>query len=60
VGTVTLPSRDQLAFYGGLGVLAVAGVIEWPVAAVVGVGHLLAAMRNHRALRDFGEALEQA
>jgi hypothetical protein len=60
LGTVTVPSRDQLVFFGGLGVLAVVGVIEWPVAAVVGAGHLLAAKRNNRALREFGEALEQA
>jgi hypothetical protein len=60
LGTVTLPCRDQLVFFGGLGILAVVGVIEWPVAAVVGAGHLLAAKRNNRALREVGEALEQA
>jgi hypothetical protein len=60
LGTVTLPCRDQLVFYGGLGLLAVVGVIEWPVAAVVGAGHLLAAKRNNKALREVGEALEQA
>jgi hypothetical protein len=60
LGSVTLPPKDQLIFFGGLGVLAVVGLIEWPVAAVVGTGHLLAAKRNSRALREFGEALEQA
>ena len=60
LGTVTLPCRDQLVFFSGLGLLAVVGMIEWPVAAVVGAGHLLAARRNNRALREFGEALEQA
>jgi hypothetical protein len=60
LGAVSFPCRDQLVFYGGLGLLAVVGVIEWPVVAVVGAGHLLAAKRNNRALREFGEALEQA
>ena len=60
VGAVTFPCRDQLVFFGGLGLLAVVGLIEWPVAAVVGAGHLLAAKRNNKALREFGEALEQA
>ena len=60
LGTVTFPLRDQLVFVGGVGLLAVVGLIEWPVAAVVGAGHLLAAKRNNRALREFGEALEQA
>ena len=60
VGTVTFPCRDQMVFFGGLGLLVVVGMIEWPVAAVVGAGHLLAAKRNNKALRAFGEALEQA
>ncbi|GAB2807395.1 hypothetical protein GCM10027176_10610 [Actinoallomurus bryophytorum] len=60
LGLVTLPCRDQLVFFGGLGLLAVVGVIEWPVAAVVGAGHLLAAKRNNKALRQVGEVLEQA
>lgn len=60
LGTVTLPAGDQLAFLGGVGVLAVVGLIEWPVAVVVTAGHLLSASRSHRVLRGFGEALEQA
>ena len=60
VGAVTIPCRDQLVFFGGLGLLAVVGLIEWPVAAVVGAGHVLAAKRSNKALREFGEALEQA
>lgn len=35
LGTVTFPPRDQLIFVGGVGLLAVVGLIEWPVAAVV-------------------------
>ncbi|MGX4687741.1 hypothetical protein [Streptomyces sp. JNUCC 63] len=30
-----LPARD-LVFYGGLGALAVAGALEWPIALAVG------------------------
>lgn len=30
-----MPTRD-LAFYGGLGALAVAGALEWPVALAIG------------------------
>ncbi|MGH3375557.1 MAG: hypothetical protein ACRDP6_12520 [Actinoallomurus sp.] len=60
LGAVALPPRDQLVFFGGLAALAVVGILDWPVAAVVGVGHLLAARRNKRSLQEFGEALEQA
>ncbi len=37
-----LPSPGQLAFYGGLGALAALSVIEWPVAAAIGVGTVVA------------------
>lgn len=60
LGTLDLPPRDALVYIGGLGALAVIGIIEWPVAAVVGIGHLLAAERHSRALRSVGEAMEQA
>jgi hypothetical protein len=60
VGTVNLPPRDLLIFVGGVGMLAVVGLIDWPVAAVVGVGHLLAAKRSNRVVRTIGEAMEQA
>jgi hypothetical protein len=37
-----LPSKSAALFYGGLAVVAVAGAIEWPVAAAIGVGTALA------------------
>ncbi|RCV57608.1 hypothetical protein [Marinitenerispora sediminis] len=37
-----LPSPGQCAYYTGLGALAVFGVIEWPVAAAIGVGTAVA------------------
>jgi hypothetical protein len=60
LGSVRLPPLDTLAWLGGLASLAVLGVMEWPVAAVIGVGHLLAHQHHLRLLHDFGEALEEA
>lgn len=37
-----LPSRKSMLFFGGLAATAVAGVIEWPVAAAIGIGSALA------------------
>ncbi len=37
-----LPSKERLGYYAGLGALAAVGVIEWPVAAVIGVGMAVA------------------
>ncbi len=60
VGEVRLPGAGQLAFLGGLGLLAALEIVEWPVAAVVAVGHVLTASRSNRVVREFGEALEEA
>jgi hypothetical protein len=60
IGHVHMPPLDQIAFMGGIATLAVIQIIEWPVAAVLTVGHILAHNRHHALLRDFGEALDEA
>ncbi|WP_208545430.1 hypothetical protein [Streptomyces sp. Tu 2975] len=57
---VELLPPEQLAFLAGVGVLAAAEIIEWPVALVLAVGHQLAHSHHGRVLREFGEALEEA
>lgn len=44
-----LPPPTQVAYYAGLGVLAVFEVVEWPVAAVAAAGMVVAqrALRQH-------------
>ncbi|MGI8312972.1 hypothetical protein [Saccharopolyspora hattusasensis] len=37
-----LPSAQMIAFYGGLGALAAFSVIDWPVAAAISVGVVVA------------------
>lgn len=56
---VELPSEEQLCFLAGVGLLAAVGVIEWPVAAAIAIGHGLAHSQHGKALREFGEALEE-
>jgi hypothetical protein len=60
LGELKLPAKEQLGYLAGVGALAAIGMVEWPVAAVLGLGHILAAERNHKILADFGEALEEA
>lgn len=60
IGTVSLPSPRRLAFYGGIAALGLFGIIDWPVALVIGVGHLLAEDRHHELLATVGEALAEA
>ncbi|MCO6003859.1 hypothetical protein NE236_02600 [Actinoallomurus purpureus] len=60
LGQVTLPPPERLVYYAGLGLLAVFEVVEWPVALVVGTGHLLADQQHRKLVRGLGEALEEA
>ncbi len=56
VGTVRVPPPDQLAFYGVLGILAAANIIDWPVALAVGAGQAIISRHvGDRAALD-GEA----
>jgi hypothetical protein len=52
VAAAYLPPPDRLAFYGGLGAAAVIGIIDWPVAAAIGIGTMVA----RRALGRRGSA----
>jgi len=60
IGEVRLPPGDTLAWLGGVAALAALGVLDWPVALVIGGGHVLAHQNHLRLLKDFGEGLEQA
>lgn len=55
---LSLPPLEKLAYYAGLGGAAAFGIIEWPIALVAGVGHLLSDNRRHRTLAALGEALD--
>ncbi|GAA2756915.1 hypothetical protein [Actinopolymorpha rutila] len=59
-GPVTLPATEKLAFFAGLAVVAALGIVDWPVVAVISVGHLLAEDQRNQLVRDFGRALEEA
>lgn len=57
---VLLPPVDKLAFYAGLAGAAAFGLVEWPIAALTGLGHLLSDDRRSRTLHALGEALDGA
>jgi hypothetical protein len=60
LGVVTLPPPEKLVYYAALGLLAVFEVVEWPIALVIGSGHLLADQAHRKLVRGLGEALEEA
>jgi hypothetical protein len=59
IGRVWIGEPKHLPFYAGVAILATFGVIEWPVAAVIVVGKLLADNAHRETLRDLGSALEE-
>lgn len=60
LGRVHLPHPQQLAYFGALGVLAAAEIIEWPIALVLAAGHVLAENQHNKLAQELGEALEDA
>jgi hypothetical protein len=60
VGRVRVPRPDQLAYYGGLAVLAAIEIIDWPVALIIATGHALANNHHNRVAEELGEAIEEA
>jgi hypothetical protein len=58
VGELCLPAPERLAWYAGIATLVVLGMVEWPVALVITVGHLLGEDHHNRLIEDFGAALE--
>jgi len=60
VGAVQLPSKGTFAYFGAVAGLAALGLIEWPVAVIIGVGHLLAQQHGNALLEEFGQGLSDA
>jgi hypothetical protein len=60
IGIVTLPPAENLAFLGGIVLLTVLEVMEWPVAVALAAGHALATRTHNKIVQDFGRALEEA
>lgn len=60
VGTIDLPSPAELGYLGGVAALAAFGLLEWPLAVVLGAGHLLSHQKQNKTLRGFGAALDAA
>ncbi|MEJ2862028.1 hypothetical protein [Actinomycetospora flava] len=58
LGPVGWPPTGSLAFVVIVGGLAALEVVSWPVAVVVGVGHVLARDHDHRLVSEVGAGLE--
>lgn len=59
VGEIPVSEGSRVAFYGGLTAFAILGLLDWPVALIVGVGHLLTENRHNETIEALGEVLEE-
>jgi membrane protein required for beta-lactamase induction len=57
---LAVPAPEHLAFYAGIGAMAVLGIMEWPVAAALVVGYTFVNAQHNKVLQSLGEALEEA
>jgi hypothetical protein len=53
---IYLPPRERMAYYGGLGLMAVIGVLDWPVALAAGAGVWVASHTSHSGQHRDGKA----
>ncbi|NMO89797.1 hypothetical protein [Actinomycetospora sp. TBRC 11914] len=60
IGPVGWPPTGSLVFLVAVGGLAATGLVPWPVAGLLGLGHVLARDRDHRVIGELGAALEEA
>jgi hypothetical protein len=58
LGNVNLPDRGGLLWYAGLGAMAAAEFIEWPVAVVVAGTHFVGNHARSRDAQELAEGLE--
>ncbi|GAC1413880.1 MAG: hypothetical protein NVSMB57_09390 [Actinomycetota bacterium] len=59
LGPVELPPRNRWFFYAAVIGLGIVEIVEWPIVAVIAVGHFLADQHHNQRLEELGELLEE-
>ncbi|HWF34119.1 MAG TPA: hypothetical protein VG295_02075 [Solirubrobacteraceae bacterium] len=54
------PTRSSLAWYAGMGAMTAAGLLEWPLAAIVVTGHLISENSRSSAVSGAASGVESA
>lgn len=55
---LSLPDRPSLIWYAGLGVMAAAELIEWPVALIVAGTHLIETQSHNRDVEELADGIQ--
>ena len=55
---IRLPEPERIAWYAGLGLMAALELVDWEVALVIGVGHLIADNTRSPTVAGLAEGAE--
>ena len=53
-----LPRPERLAWYAGLGLMAAFEFVDWEVALIIGVGHLIADNVHNKTIAELASGAE--
>lgn len=55
---IDLPRPERLAWYAGLGVMAAFELVDWELALVIGLGHLIADNAHNKTIAELASGAE--
>jgi hypothetical protein len=55
---IDLPRPERLAWYAGLGLMAAFELIDWELALIIGVGHLIADSVHNKTIAELARGAE--
>lgn len=56
--TLQLPPPERIAWYLGLAAMAAFDIVDWELALIIGIGHLLADNSRYRFLAEMASGAE--
>jgi hypothetical protein len=55
---LSLPKPERLAWYAGVGIMAAFELVDWEVALIICVGHLIADNAHNKAVAELASGAE--
>ena len=55
---IDLPRPERLAWYAGLGLMAAFELVDWELALIIGLGHLIADNAHNRTIAELASGAE--
>jgi hypothetical protein len=55
---IDLPRPERLAWYAGLGLMAAFEIVDWELALIIGLGHLIADSAHNKTIAELASGAE--